>query len=162
MEGVGVVVGRFQTPELHAGHRLVLDEANKNHQDLLIFIGSAQEFGTDRNPLDCGTRQLMLRQAYPHAIILFIQDKPGFDIEWSKDLDTQIKLVFPGRKIMLYGSRDSFLRHYKGMFEFKMLSPHTKVSSTKLREACVKTSLSSSDFRHGVIYGIRSANEQGK
>ena len=45
----GVVCGRFQT--FHIGHESLIDTALRLCDRVLILIGSAQEYGTERNPL---------------------------------------------------------------------------------------------------------------
>ena len=59
---VGLVCGRFQT--FHKGHEKLIDTGLKLCDRLLILIGSAQECGTERNPLNINTRTKMLKAIY--------------------------------------------------------------------------------------------------
>ena len=59
---VGLIVGRFQM--LHNGHEKLFNTANKLCDRLLIFVGSAQEMGTIRNPFDVNTRIEMIKEVY--------------------------------------------------------------------------------------------------
>ena len=47
---VGLIVGRFQT--LHKGHEKLIETGLMLCDRLLILIGSSQECGTERNPLN--------------------------------------------------------------------------------------------------------------
>lgn len=151
--GYAVVVGRFQTPDLHAGHYEFISEVSQRHEHLIIFIGVHVTQPTKRNPLDFMTRKFMLQQAFPKAIIFPIKDRRQ-DGAWSAHLDAQIDdIVIPGQPVMLYGSRDGFTQYYSGKFPVKEYSQTINTSSTIAREACAGSVSTGSDFRKGVIYG---------
>ena len=59
---VGLICGRFQT--FHIGHESLVNEAVKLCDRVLLLIGSAQECGTERNPLNVITREKMLKMVY--------------------------------------------------------------------------------------------------
>jgi bifunctional NMN adenylyltransferase/nudix hydrolase len=59
---VGLVCGRFQT--FHLGHEKLIETGLKLCDRLLIFIGSSQECGTERNPLNINTRTKMIKAIY--------------------------------------------------------------------------------------------------
>lgn len=59
---VGLICGRFQT--FHIGHEWLVNEAVKLCDRVLLLIGSAQECGTERNPLNVVTREKMLKMVY--------------------------------------------------------------------------------------------------
>ena len=59
---VGLICGRFQT--FHKGHEKLVDTGLMLCDRLLILIGSAQECGTERNPLNINTRTKMLKEIY--------------------------------------------------------------------------------------------------
>lgn len=157
MNTVGVVVGRFQTPELHEGHKYLLDTVREAHSNLLIFVGYTPGVkGTPQDPLDFPTRWKMLVECYPEAIILPLADNPS-DEEWSRQLDRKIAEVWPDCAATLYGSRKSFIPHYSGGHPRKQLeSKNESLSGTALREVAARTALDSYDFRAGVIYAHSS------
>jgi bifunctional NMN adenylyltransferase/nudix hydrolase len=84
--------------------------------------------------------------------LLYIKDEPD-DVVWSKKLDNQIlDLIGPNQTACLYGSRDSFLPHYRGGFDTVELEPTSYISATELRNVTHKTVRPSEDFRAGIIW----------
>lgn len=151
--GIGGVIGRFQVPELHAGHRYVIDKANE-HERLAIFVGCHPMLVTKTSPLDFPTRKKMLECEYPEAHVIALPDQPT-DQGWSDTLDMLLRVHIPiGDPVSLYGSRDSFAPHYHGKFKVVELEPvdDKDWSGTSIREAVKVKSLASADFRKGVIY----------
>jgi len=107
---VGVAIGRFQIDELHEGHIAMLNTIMNNHKKVIIFLGVPAGEGGHRNPLDFQTREKMIKELYPSAIIMPIKDNRSDEV-WSKNVDTLIDLTF-GEAAILYGSRDSFLSYF--------------------------------------------------
>lgn len=148
----GVVVGRFQVPELHLGHKFLLDKANENNF-LHIFLGIPFKLSL-REPLDFGVRALMLGELYPQAMIVGLTDIPGDDELWSKTLDQRIENMTWPRKpetVTLYGGRDSFLDHYQGKFKTEKLNINS-VSGSQVRKDVREHIINSVEFRKGIIY----------
>lgn len=150
LPGVGVVVGRFQTPRLHAGHKFVLNTANR-HARLLIFVGLHRAPGSFRNELDFETRLKMLQESYPDAIILPIQDEK-LDEYWSAKLDDVVSTVCPLSQARLYHGRLSFAPHYKGGMKLTDVGEQFPNTATELREKCYEKALNSEEFRAGQFY----------
>ncbi len=148
--GVGVVVGRFHTNQLHAGHLHVLNEAN-TFTNLVILLGCASFPLTKKNPLDFLARKQMLQTAFPNAVILPIHDRKS-DFVWSKQLDSIVRSIFPFSNISVVGSRDSFLSHYHGAFRKIYLEPLPELNATATRELIGSQPINSPDFRAGIIY----------
>jgi len=152
---VGVIMARFQAHKLHEGQIGVLDEVYGNHKKVIIFLG-VTTIGTSRsNPLDFATRKAMVQQRYPNAVILPQLDNRS-DEEWSKSLDEQIKLPFGHLSTVLYGSRDSFIPHYRGKFPVIELVQELPHSGTQLRIEAASEIINSEDFRAGIIHGVYS------
>lgn len=155
---VGVLVGRFQVPELHAGHRDVLDFVSERHDKKVLFLGNnATKISTTENPLDFQARRQMIAAEYPEYEILYIEDMWS-DVWWSKKLDEQIaNVVAPGQTVMLYGSRDSFLSHYHGRHPTQELEAEHKVSGTEIRnEVRRNRPKNSPEWRAGVVWGAHA------
>lgn len=148
---VGVIIGRFQVHELHPGHIELIDAIIKKHSKVVIFLGNSLPLVTKKNPLDFSTRRLMIQKKYPKINVLPIRDMRS-DEDWSKVLDDKIREIHPREEIILYGSRDSFIPHYKGKFKTHELEQTLYTSGTEVRKHISETVKSSPDFRAGVIY----------
>ncbi len=148
---LSVVVGRFQVPVLHEGHRHLLDAADASGHALLVILGSRRALPTARNPLNFAMRKAMVLAAYPHATVLEHHDHPS-DALWSAGLDALISRTFPGHFPTLLGSRDSFIPHYCGAHKTKLVKEVPQKNGTALRDAIAKTEQISDDFRRGVIH----------
>lgn len=156
---IGVVVGRFQVPSLHKGHLGLLDHVCKLHQDILIILGSTPAKGTTRDPMDFDTRKSLFDNYISSKVytngwmkIANVYDH-GSDKTWSESLDKVIKDSFPGRKVVLYGGRDSFIPHYHGIHPTSVVPDVDAGAGKTIREAVAKQTIASEDFRRGIIYG---------
>lgn len=147
----GVIVARFQIDELHDAHKALIDYVRSRHKKVAIFIGISPVKVTRNNPLDYFTRKVMIEQAYPDVHVLPIKDA-GSDEVWSKELDKKIKEVFEIETVTLYGSRDSFIPHYKGVFKTVELDSSSTISASEVRALVSDEIRKSPDFRAGVIY----------
>lgn len=152
---IGVVVGRFQVPELHFGHKKLLELVASEAKNILVFIGVAPTLGTKDDPLDFTSRARMLQQEFPTAIVVPLMDRPS-NQDWGKNLDTMIRTVFPMGTVCLYGGRDSFLRQYKGSFKTQRVEEFSDANGTDIRKDAGKTIRSSADFRAGIIYSTQN------
>lgn len=74
-------IGRFQP--LHKGHKKVIE---KNREELTVVIGSAQESGTEKNPLNAEEREEIIRECFPEIEIIYLEDFET-DKEWREKLD---------------------------------------------------------------------------
>lgn len=68
----GLIVGRFQV--LHKGHGDVIRKALELCEELVILVGSSQEAGTLKNPLDYETRKSIILQAFPDTSVYPLPD----------------------------------------------------------------------------------------
>jgi len=148
---IGVIVGRFQVNELHPGHYELINGVAANHKRVVVFLGVSPTLVTRNNPLDFVTRKEMLLQAFPNVTVLSIPDMPS-DAEWSRELDKRIREACPMGSVVLYGSRDSFIKYYSGHFETIELPAHQNTSGTQIRLGISQEVKASPDFRAGVIF----------
>lgn len=157
---IGVIIGRFQVHELHAGHKQMINEVLSNHKKVIVFLGVPAVVGTKNNPLDFVSRKLMFDEEFGDkiSVILPLKDKKT-DIAWSNQVDEKIREVFSMGSVVLYGSRDSFIPHYHGKFDTKELKQDVFVSGTEVRKDVSEDIKKSSLFRAGVIYGIYNRHE---
>lgn len=149
----GVIIARFQTNKLHQGHIDMITHVTSNHKKVVILLGIPVIQNTKRNPLDFATRQYMLHEMFPNVIILPIKDMRD-NAKWSAQVDTMISAPFGEKKAVIYGSRDSFIPYYSGKHAVLELEATDDYNATNIREEVAKETLSSADFRAGVIYSV--------
>ncbi len=148
---IGVIVGRFQVPELHAGHVELIQRVVDNHKRVTIFLGVTPVLVTKKNPLDFITRKEMILKVFPNITVLALPDKPN-DSDWSLELDKRIREIFPIGEALLYGGRDSFSGVYTGSFETTEIEQIANFSGTEMRKEVSLETKASPDFRAGVIF----------
>jgi len=154
---VAVAVMRLQVAELHEAHKELIDTLFAKHAKVMIFLGLSQVRGSIHDPLDFAPRKQMILEAYPHdkypnLTVAYIKDNRS-DEEWSKKLDEQIRdTISTNDTVVLYGSRDSFLTHYKGKFDTRELQATRHISGTELRKKISEAPQSNPQFRAGAIW----------
>ena len=155
-DAVGVIVARFQVPELHKGHRYLVSEVLGKHRDVLVVIGVARGKPTNRNPLSFAMREAMVRSAFPerNLTIVPLVSSPTSFANRSAGIDALIAKHFPERSAVLYGSRDSVTSSYTGRFPSVEVRTIFGGSASEIRERV--DVIDSTDFRDGVIYAVRS------
>lgn len=153
---VGVIVGRFQVHELHQAHKDLIQYVLERHDRTLIFLGLSPCRVTRNNPLDFDARKSMIQKAFPEVGIYYIKDCRD-DAQWSKRLDGMIHdHSKPGAKIVLYGGRDAFIKHYKGRTPTTEMEQDTFMSGTFVRNQISNTVAKTPDFRAGVIWASQN------
>lgn len=94
---LGLICGRFGHAQL--GHVSLFDTSLKLCRQTLVLVGSAQEYGTLRNPFRVETRIAVIRETYPEELedtfmVRGIQDLTNeYDItyEWGKYVKSQVE-----------------------------------------------------------------------
>lgn len=150
----GIIVGRFQCPELHEGHKDLISHVMRRNDKLVVVIGTSAAIYTDKHPLPFDTRAQMILDKFPFVDVLQLEDHPS-DEQWCKNLD---ELVKEYKNITLYGSRDSFLKVYTGDNKTEEFEPIREASSTKIREEIASRPFIShnKEFRKGMIHVIEN------
>ena len=148
----GIIVGRFQVPELHECHVELIETVRKNNAHTIIFLGVSPLLLSFNNPLEFQSRKQMILEKFPDVTVLYIKDMKSDEL-WSERLDAQIREVVPeNQTVTLYGSRDSFLPRYHGKFSTAELVSSKYLSGTDIRNSIKAKALPSYDFRAGVIW----------
>ena len=157
---VGVIVGRFQVPNLHDSHIDLIESVRKNHPKVIIFLGVSPLLVSTNNPLDFESRKQMLLERFPDVTVLYIKDTK-YDAIWSRRLDEQIKdVVSDNQTVTLYGSRNSFISHYSGKHRVAELESTTTLSGSDIRKSIKARVRPSYDFRAGVIWAALNKFKQ--
>lgn len=108
---LGLICGRFQT--FHKGHEQMFDIGKVLCENLLIFVGSSQYSGTERNPFTIETRIQMIRSVYPdknvHIYALKdLSEEDEINRNWGKYLLENVKICSGEEPdIMIYGNDES-------------------------------------------------------
>lgn len=154
---VGVIVGRFQVPELHEAHKELIRFVCDEHDKVLIFLGLSPLMVTRENPLDFEARKQMILQEFPDVNVLYVKDQASDEV-WSKMLDERIEdVTTPSQTVMLYGGRDSFVERYHGKHATAVLESDRVFSGTVIRKEVSRKSVKASpDFRAGVVWASHS------
>lgn len=151
LNSVGVIIGRFQVPNLHSGHEELIESVCQKHPTVIVLLGLSPLPNTFNNPLGYEERRQMITSAFPKVNVLYVRDQPS-DEHWSQDVDGIVNAIIgPNQTAVLYGSRDSFIRYYSGSFQTFELEPSHKVSGTEIRRAVANENVDSEDFRRGKI-----------
>jgi len=149
---VGVIIGRFQVPELHEAHKELIDSVCKEHDRVIIFLGLSPVRVTRNNPLDFEGRKQMILDDYPDVTVLYVKDQKS-DEAWSRKIDSSISdLIGPDQNATLYGSRSSFIKHYTGKFQTQELEQTRFISGTEIRKVISRKVKGHKYFRSGVIW----------
>lgn len=152
----GVVVGRFQVPQPHVGHRHLLDTAAAHHDQLVILVGYNDVRVIPSNEMPVGMRVIMMQQVYPDALVLPLPDSKISNEDWSAKLDLLLDGIRGDGDVVLYGSRDSFVTYYSGHFPVTDVPAVADLSGTALRDGLTADSITTEAERRGWIAAIRS------
>jgi bifunctional NMN adenylyltransferase/nudix hydrolase len=156
LDSLGVVIGRFQIHELHEGHVTLLDYVHERHQQLLILIGhNAIRFNT-ANPFPFHIRKQMLETRYPRATILPLPDSPISNEHWSAVVDSKVRSASYTGDAILYGSRDSFIPKYCGVFRTELVPEFPNRSGTDVRKMAALECVDDPLFRLGWLAAIHA------
>lgn len=151
---VGVIMARFQSPFLHEGHQEVIETVRSAHPRVIIVLGLSPLKCTVNNPYDFGIRKAMVEEKYPDVEVMYLNDV-GDDALWSKNLDRLIRQTLgPNLKAVLYGSRDSFVKSYKGDYPTIELIPTTIISASEIRRRIGIKAKHTQDFREGIVHAV--------
>lgn len=143
MERIGIIIGRFQVPELHQGHKYLIQSTINNFDDTVIFIGETKDkILTAHDPLPFEARKRVIIESFPEFRKIYPLPDLGDWQAWVKQLDTRIEmlrtlgLISRDSDIYICGSRDSVPERYKefgGSFNTHIFPPLKNLSGTKER-----------------------------
>ena len=153
---LGVIVGRFQTPELHSEHKALFDYVCSKHEKVICYLGLSPILGDPKNPLDFHQRRVMIGESYPNVQCFYIKDCKSNE-QWAQNLDGQINdMLMPMQRALLYGSRDSFIKAYHdggGKNDTEVLESKSMISATQYREKASRGITANYHVRLGMVLG---------
>lgn len=149
---VGVIVGRYQTFQLHTEQIRMIDEVIKRHSRTIIVLGNSLMRGTIANPLDFRARKTMIQEKFPNVEIFYINDIPKDNSLWSNNLDKLIKdNINDNETVALYGSKDTFITKYTGKFATFEFEASSFVSADELRRQAITNYTPNEQYRAGIV-----------
>lgn len=154
----GIIVGRFQVPELTEGHKALIQNVLDRHEKVFVLIGVVENNEVnEKNPLPFDCRLDMIQTTFPQVKVLGIMDEES-DEDWVKSLDKTISMITSSLDtVTVYGSRDSFLNCYVqngGTYPTSELVSDIHISGTELRNQILRNTINSADYRAGFISGV--------
>lgn len=149
---VAVIIGRYQTFQLHSEQIRMIDEVVKRHPRTVIVLGNSLMRGTISNPLDYRARKTMIHEKFPKIDILYINDIPKDNDQWSKNLDNLIIDYVNRHEIpVLYGSKDTFISKYNGKFDALPFEASSFVSADEIRRQANANYQPNEQYRAGIV-----------
>lgn len=143
----GLLVGRFQT--FHKGHQKLVETGLMLCDRLLVLVGSSQECGTERNPLNVETRIEMIRTVFPTERVMIyaisdLSNENDIRPEWGDYVLTAVdRYIYKAPELMIYGNDDSRSGWFSkeaiiNTSEFIVNRGAIPISATMLREYMVR------------------------
>jgi bifunctional NMN adenylyltransferase/nudix hydrolase len=156
---VGVIIGRFQIDNLHAGYKDLIKHVIGENDLIVFLVGSTVVKNTKKDPLDFAVRKEMIDSFCESLKIrreIFPLNDNKYNKVWVNQLDTLLTATHGYDEVTLYGSRDSFIAIYEennGKFPVSVYTEKIKTCSSDRREVIAKRQIKiNSDFRAGIIY----------
>ena len=149
---VAVIIGRYQTFQLHSEQIRMIDEVIKRHPRTIIVLGNSLMRGTIANPLDFRARKTMIQEKFPKLDILYINDIPKDNTLWSNNLDKLInENINKNETVAVYGSKDTFINKYNGKFATFEFEASSFVSADELRRQAISNYTPNEQYRAGIV-----------
>jgi bifunctional NMN adenylyltransferase/nudix hydrolase len=156
---LGVIIARFQAPNLTDAHKYLLTQVATRVDRVLVLLGVAPVIGLKKNPLEYAIRARMVQDwwnvEYPsrELNVVPLLDCPT-DFEWMYRVDQMIGAINLNGPATIYCGPDGAGPHYKlagGKWPIEVLDS-VGGHATKVRENLAPRY--TEDFRAGIIYAI--------
>lgn len=131
---IAVIAGRFQIDVIHYGHQKLLNQAYKECDKVIVFVGKAV-VRSEANPLPSVLVEHSVRSNQGSSVEVHILRDLKYDNIWESELYSRVsELTDPDDEIVYYGSRDSFLDSLTDTTKTHMLvDSDGEISATDLR-----------------------------
>lgn len=156
----GIIIGRFQVPELTPGHVSLFVKAYEMFDQVGVLLGVPVQPSPD-NPLPVEARAQMIGPWQP-LFIGKVKDHPGNNKAWSAAVDDQVS--FQGEwhelgTVVLLGGRKSFVSAYEGRYPTAELPLWFGKSGTEVRSDITNGDvIDSVMFRKGIIWQVTNGS----
>lgn len=141
----GLYLGRFQP--LHVGHQIIINRMLRECERGIVAIGSAQEEGTEKNPLSYEFRKLLVEETFQdygdRLVIIPIYDREQYsdDSSWGDYLFKHVREQSGILPNVVYEGDETVNNHWYDNFNIEMIKvPRDilKISGTELRNAIIE------------------------
>lgn len=144
---LGVLIGRFQVPEMHEGHRFIVKRMQEQCDEVLILFGSANRARSVKNPFTYKERTTAAHNLFPGVWTAPLNDYLYNDSQWMADVAATIALMQAEikhvcrydqeLKIVLYGHHkdgNDYLKWFP-QYEYVNINSDIDVSGTEVRNS---------------------------
>lgn len=142
---LGILIGRFQVPEMHEGHRFLVREIQSQCDKVLILFGSANRTRSVKNPFTYRERAEATKRLFPEVICAPLNDYPYNDSQWMADvaatIDHVVDILCKENDIcpvpILYGHHkdgNDYLKWFP-QFEYVNINSEIDISGTEVRNS---------------------------
>ena len=141
------MIARFQP--FHNGHKSIIDKMLKDSKNITIILGSSQEHGTAKNPLDVSQREQLIINIYGKKDNIKILSLD--DIDCDSDYWYNHVIEFLKKEVPQFGFPDAYYcgdmenGHYydKGYFKIEIVNRENqvgfkKISASEIRKMIVE------------------------
>ena len=151
---VGIIVGRFQIPELTDPMRKLINAVYDAHIHTACFLKTHPVPGHRSNPLSFVNRRQMLQDEYPDMFIAPIMDMAVSE-KWQAALIGEIRKHYPLYHVVVYFTNAEDMKLHGSMkgIQTELLDIDSLITYESVKEASIR-SISTVDFRCGVMYGL--------
>lgn len=142
---LGILIGRFQVPEMHEGHRFLVREMLEQCDQVLILFGSANRTRSVKNPFTYQERKAAALKLFPTIGTAPLNDYLYNDSQWmadvtatieqareqiSRDFETPVTVVLYGH----HKDGNDYLRWFP-QYEYVNINSDIDVSGTEVRNS---------------------------
>ena len=158
---IGVVIGRFQVPELHAGHLALLHAVRELSDRVIVLVGMSRvDCRTSENPLSYWQRETVIVSAlseyFREFTVLPLHDQRD-DKDWQERLDRELSLLFPTDDVTLYHGRQSgFISAYHGKFPVVSLEHEMNATDSGRAIRAAIEEQDTTEFMRGQIFALHT------
>jgi len=145
MKTLGVLIGRFQVPEMHEGHRYIIHRMLEQCDEVLVLFGSANRARSVKNPYTYQERKKSAMQYFPEIHTAPLNDYLYNDSQWMADVAATIEAVRSqisydfedSVKVLLYGHHkdgNDYLNWFP-QYEYVNINSDIDISGTEVRNS---------------------------
>lgn len=145
MKKLGVLIGRFQVPQMHEGHRFIVRRMLEQCDEVLILFGSANRTRSVKNPFTYRERREATHRLFPSVITAPLNDYLYNDSQWMADVAATIQGVLESVtsdhqenfEVVLYGHHkdgNDYLKWFP-QYDYVNINSDIDISGTEVRNS---------------------------